>query len=1107
MNFSNSDPKRRALLNLLLREEGLERVSSLEKGRRKDTNSVPLSFTQQQMWYLDQLEPGNPSYNIPIVARLNGPLNVMALEKSFNEIVRRHESLRTTFAAVEGVPVQRIASALTVTLPVVDLVTIPESEREARVVDLVTDELRRSFDLTRDPLLRLRLLKVDLEEYVLVIASHHIAMDGLSMEVLFREISALYEAFSMGRPSPLPELPLQYADFVHWQNERLQGEVLEQNLSYWKKQLERAPAMLELPTDHSRPTLQTFRGASQSITLSKSLTEQIKGLSRREGVTVFMTMLAALQAFLSRITGQEDIVVGSPIAGRNRVEVEGLIGLFINTLVLRTNLSGDPSFRELLQRVRDVVLGAFAHQEVPFEKLMGELHVKRDLSRNTLFQVLLNFRQQKAQENFTLSGLTVEEFPFRKGLAKFDLTLAVVERPETLHCSVKYNTDLFEATTILRLLGNFEVLLEGIIADPDQRLSGLSLLTSAERRQLMLDWNNTKKDYLLDECIAELFEKQTERTPNYIAVVFEESQLTYRELNNAANRLAAVLSQKGIGRGCYVPILMERSIEVPLAMLAIMKVGAAFVPLDIHWPIGRLKQALEELDSQVILANNTASFLEEELGRCFVIVSGSQNNAPATNPQIPTDPRQPIYAIYTSGSTGVPKAVVVPHRGITNRFLWMNEFFGCEAASSVLQTTPHLYDSAVWQFFWPLINGGTTIIPSPGLELDADYLSNLIHRHSITMTDFVPSVFNTIVPQLTDDTMHQRLASLRCVIVGGEEITPRTTYTFLEHYTKIRVVNLYGPTEASIGCICYEVTGKDGGKIPIGKPISNVYVLILDGNMKPVPIGVPGELYLSGICLGVGYLHDEEKTNAAFLDNPFSEIDHTTIYRTGDRARYLPDGNIEFLGRMDNQVKVRGFRIELREIEAVLSQHPGVQQAAVVVREDSPGDKHLVAYIVVKQGSACTATEIRSFLKTKLPNYMVPSAILFLDLLPLTANGKLDRRALPPPDPNRPELECSYVPPRTALEKSVAKIWAEILNVDKVGIHDNFFALGGHSLKATQVVARLSAVLQLELPLRNLFEAPSVAELADLIVGSRRGAKSPEYADNNPGDDYEEGEL
>ena len=810
---------------------------------------------------------------------------------------------------------------------------------------------------------------------------------------------------------------------------------------------------------------QSARYASVPVPIPIEVTSYLVGCQTDWNLSDFL--LAAFAVYLARIGDVWSFDIRYRGAEMRR-DLAGLEGFFASELPLRLEMDNSKGFGAAFRAVREQVELTTRHKT----------YARDALARYPALRSMIELQKACTLSVTVESVARLDNYEATSG---GQFTLVIPE--DGTECRWVYDTGVLNTDSVTRMLSQFIILLQGIVANPEQRLSVLPILTEAEHRQILVDWNDTRRDYPTYKCIHELVEAQVERNPDTIAVIFEDRQMTYRQLNEIANEVGFLLVKRGLRRGSYVPILMDRNIDVVIAMLAAMKAGAAFVPMDIKWPVERIKQVLEDLSSEVILVNKATPFEETELGRSFLSVDQQAASESAPNLNITLDSRQPIYAIYTSGSTGTPKAVVVPHQGITNRFLWMNEFFGSETAAAVLQTTPHIYDSAVWQLFWPLINGGKTVIPSPGMEIDANYLSNLIARQAVTMTDFVPSVFNTIVPQLvTDDGMRRKLNSLRCIIVGGEEIRPGATYIFMEHFPRVRVVNLYGPTEASIGCVCYEVTGREGGKIPIGKPISNVHVLILDRNMNPVPVGVAGELYLSGICLGLGYLHDEEKTKAVFVDNRFAEIHYAKMYKTGDLARYLPDGNIEFLGRNDHQVKIRGFRIELGEIESVLCQQPAVREAMAMAREDVPGEKRLVAYVVPSRERAPTISELRSFLKSKLPEYMVPSAFVMLDALPLTPNGKVDRRALPVPDHGYPELERNLVAPSTPVEEELAQIWSKVLSLEQVGIHDNFFDLGGHSLSATQVISLVRQAFHLDLPLLSLFEAPTVAGLAAMLL-------------------------
>ncbi len=1076
-------PERRAALQALRRQP----AAPPEIRPRAEDGPAPLSFAQQRLWFLQQMEPRSWAYNLAYPLRIFGALDARTLRRVLAAVVRRHEALRTTLEARGGEPVQVVHPAAPGEMPVLDLRGLPAAAREREAQRLAEAESRRPFDLARGPLLRTTLLRLGDEETVALFTVHHVVSDGWSMGIFVREVSTLYDAVSRGAEAHLPPLPIQYADYAAWQRARLSGETLEEQLAFWREQLWDAPPLLELPTDRPRPAVLDGSGAALPFHVRPAAARALRALGQREGATPFMTLLAAWQLLLGRYAGTEDVVVGTPIAGRTHVELEGLIGFFVNTLVLRTGLSGEASFRELLGRVRESTLAAYQHQEIPFEKLVEELGADRGLDRTPLFQVMLTFQNTETGE-LVLGGLRLEPFAGAPSRVNADLSFTLGEAGDALTGAMEYRTTLFDPGTVARHLEHFGVLLEEIAADPERDVRELSLLSAAERRKVVAEWNDTAAPRS-GRPVHESFDVQAERTPGAVAAVCGSRSLTYAELRRRADLVAARLRARGIGRGSYVPVLLDRGLDVPVALLGVLKSGAAFSPLDVHWPLARIRTILDDLGCGIVLGNDRTPFREEELGRTLLRVDVEDFSAvdPVPGRLDPVEGEDPIYVIYTSGSTGTPKGVVVPHRGIANRFRWMDEYFGTAAAAAVVQTTRHVYDSAVWQLLWPLVNGGRTVLPASDEELAAEPLAALVREHGVTMTDFVPSVFNTLVPQLVgDERLRRGLASLRVVVVGGEQITPATTYAFLGCFPEVRVVNLYGPTEASIGCICHRVTGSEGARIPIGRPIRNTHALVLDGRREPVPVGVPGELYLSGECLGLGYLHDEARTREVFVDHPFPELGYARAYRTGDRVRWRADGNLEYLGRVDQQVKIRGFRIEPGEVEAALRGHPGVREAVVHVREDEPGERRLVAY-TVPEGEAVPVAALRSHLRERLPEYMVPAAFVSLEALPLTPGGKLDGRALPAPE--RTEAGA-YVAPRTPVQEVLAGIWAEILRLERVSVEAGFFDLGGHSLLATRVVSRVREALGVELPLRALFEAPTVAALAGRVEALRRSGAS-----------------
>jgi amino acid adenylation domain-containing protein len=1052
------------------------------------TEPPPLSFAQERLWFLDQLRPGEISYNLPFALRLRGALDVDALERSLGEIVRRHDALRTVFQEQNGTPRQVVVPFGGFRLTRKDLSHLPADAREAGVQrELVAETTARPFDLSTGPLFRVSLLRLGAEEHVLLLSQHHIVSDGWSMGVLYRELSALYEAYREGRPSPLPELPVQYADYAVWQREQLQGEVLDRQISYWRERLAGAPELLELPTDRPRPRVQTYRGATVPVELSSELLERLQALARSEGATLYMTLLGAFQVLLSKYSGSEDIVVGSPIAGRTRREVEDLIGFFINTLVLRTDLSGDPSFREVLRRAREVTLGAYAHQEVPFERLVAELQPERSLSHTPLFQVILTLQTAGGGLD-ALPGLEVSPVQAERVSAKFDLSLELTPTSHGLRGGLTYPTDLFERGTVQRMLGHLEQVLEQVAADADVRLSELELLGQAERALVLEEWNRTAAEYPADRCIHELFEAQAARTPDAVAVRFEDESLTYAELNARANRLAHHLRGRGVGPEVRVGVLMERSLEMVVSLLAVLKAGGAYVPLDPGLPAERLAYVLDDSATPVLLTRKTPCGALPVLEGVEVVsldcAAERLAAEPAENPAGGAGADSLAYVIYTSGSTGRPKGVMNQHRGVVNRLVWMQAQFGIGADDVVLQKTPFGFDVSVWEFFWPLQQGATLVMARPDGHRDPLYLQEVIEREGVTTVHFVPSMLQ----QFVEAVEAGRCASLRNVVCSGEALPPALVDRFYERFAgPVVLTNLYGPTEAAVDVSCWTCP-RDGaaGVVPIGRPVWNTQLYVLDAALRPLPVGVPGEMYIGGVQVARGYQGRAALTAERFVPDPFSVQPGARLYRTGDRARWRADGAIEYLGRLDHQVKVRGFRIELGEVEAALRQARGVTDCAVVVREDETGDRRLVAYVV---GEA-EAEALRDRLRRSLPEYMVPSAFVALDALPLTPNGKLDRKALPAPE--LASAEERYEAPADETEQALAEIWAEMLRVDRVGRRDNFFELGGHSLSAAQMVSRVRQVLEVKVTVDELFTRPVLKDFAQRVMDAQLAQVDPD---------------
>ncbi|HEX7241008.1 MAG TPA: amino acid adenylation domain-containing protein, partial [Longimicrobiaceae bacterium] len=1030
----------------------------------------PLSFAQQRLWFIDQLEPGSPAYNLPAALRLRGRLDVPALRGSLEALVRRHESLRTVFAVRDGEPVQVIRPAGPVSLPVVELARLPGAARETEAVRLAEEEALRPFDLARGPLLRATLLRLGEDDHAALFTLHHVVSDGWSMDVLVHEVSALYAG------EPLPELPVQYADFAVWQREWLSGETLEAQLGYWRERLAGAPPVLELPVDRPRPATPDARAGSVALALPAEGWRELRELARREGATPFMALLAVWQLLLARWSGQEDVGVGSPIAGRTRTELEPLIGFFVNTLVLRTDLSGDPSFLELLGRVRETTLGAFAHQDLPFERLVEELHPERSLAHTPLFQAMLAL-QNTARGELRMGDL--ELAPLRAGggeTARFDLALTAEEADGELRGAITYRAGLWDRSTVERMAAHLATLLESLAARPGRPVGEAGLLTPAERARL-LDAGYPRRDFRR-ESVHALFAEQAARTPDAVAVAAAGGTLTYAGLDRRADRLARHLRGRGVGPEVGVGIFMERSTELVVALLAVLRAGGAYVPLDPSYPAERLAFTLADSGARVVLAQ---AGLEERLPELGGVEVVRVDEAPAEAPPFPPDvfPDGLAYVIYTSGSTGTPKGVAMTHGALTSHLQWLQRAYPLSADDRVLQKTPLGFDASVWELWAPLLAGATLVMAPPDAHRDPAALARVVESERITVFQGVPS----LLAAMAEDGELERCAGLRLLFSGGEAL-PAELAERARAATGAEVVNLYGPTEACIQSVTHRYAGGGtGATVPIGRPVDNVRAVVLDRRGEPVPTGVPGELHLGGAQLARGYLGRPELTAERFVPDPFGEEPGARLYRTGDRVRWLAEGALEFLGRVDEQVKVRGFRIEPGEVEAALERHPAVRDAVVVAREDAPGDRRLVAYFAAG-GEPPAAGELRRHLRAHLPEHMVPSVFVALDALPLTPSGKLDRRALPAPEAGSAQGRVAL---RSVTERALADTWAEVLRVERVGVHDNFFDLGGHSLLATRLVSRVREAFGVELPVRALFEAPTVARLAERVAALRTG--------------------
>ncbi|MGP1375923.1 MAG: non-ribosomal peptide synthetase [Almyronema sp.] len=1040
---------------------------------------LPLSFGQQRLWFFEQLQPHSAAYNIAFAVRLTGSLQISALAQALTAIGRRHETLRTTFTTVEGEPVQVIAPPAAVTIPLIDLQALSSLQQDSEVSRLVAAIHRQPFNLTTGPLLRLGLLRLSHSHHIAALTLHHSIADGWSIEILLRELAALYPAFLTGNPSPLSPLPIQYADFAVWQRQPHQAARLAQQLAYWQQQLKGRLPVLQLPSDRPRPPKQSFRGAAQSFLLPLALTQQLKQLSQQENVTLFMLLLAAFKTLLWRYTGQDDVLVGSPIANRPRPELENLIGFFVNTLVLRTHLADNPSFRSLLQRVREVTLAAYAHQDLPFEQLVEKLTVERSLSYHPLFQVM--FVWQTLPAPLQLPDLTLSPLPHQTHTTKFDLTLALTETTAGLKGNVEYSTDLFEADTIARLISHWQILLLGIVQQPDCALSELPLLSQREQHQLLVEWNNSAADYPVGQCWHERVEAQVARSPDAVALVWQNEQLTYAELNRRSNQLAHCLIAQGIRPEVRVGICIERSPIQIIALLAVLKAGGAYVPLDPAYPPERLAFMVDDAQVSVLLTQKqqlaTLPPTQAEvvcLDRDGSVIAQASDQ----NPRSGVTPENLAYLIYTSGSTGKPKGVLVPHAGLGNLTVAKIRTCGVNPNSRVLQFFSFSFDASIPEIVMALGSGAALCLGTAETLQPGPDLIDLLQKQAITHLTLTPSALAALP--------FEKLPALQMILVGGEACPPE----LINQWAEGRLfINAYGPTEVTVNA-SMEPCGNGHSLLPTVRPSANKQLYVLDRHLQLVPVGVPGQLFIGGIGLARGYLNRPMKTAATFMPNPFSGVAGSRLYQTGDLVRVRPDGSIEFLGRCDHQVKIRGFRIEPGEIEAVLNQSARIVTSVVMVREDSPGEKRLVAYVVPVANEHFAVGELRRLLRKQLPDYMVPATFIQIEALPLSANGKVDRQALPCLATARPQLETRWTAPRTPIEAQLANLWRSLLKLEQVGIDDNFFELGGHSLLIVQLLSRLRESFEVDLPLQVLFAEPTIAGLAEQIKRVQQG-KAP----------------
>ncbi|MGB3510291.1 MAG: amino acid adenylation domain-containing protein [Microcoleaceae cyanobacterium] len=1044
--------------------------------------NIPLSFAQQRFWSLSKLEPNSPGYNMAMAYRLKGSLNISVLEQSLKEIIQRHEILRTTFPSVDGQPIQAIASEIPLPLTIVDLQELPADERETEAQQLATEEARQPFNLFQGPLLRFKLFRLAPEEHILIWNLHCIICDGTSLDIFFGEFIALYKSFIVGKPSPLTELPIQYADFAHWQQQWLQSEAIESQLDYWKQQLDGNLPVIQLPSDRIPSPIPSHNGDRCYHLLPKSLSKSLNELSQKLGVTLFMTLLTAFKILLHRYSGQEDILISIASGGRGQVETEKLVGYLRNTLMLRTEISGSPSFRELLSQVRDKALGAYAHQDLPFEQIIEELKPEQSRSRSSLFQVAFSLNPpwtgNQGMSTQELPGLTVSSlFGYVYiGITKFDLNLVMRETDLGLRTVFEYNSDLFDSATIMRTIGHLQTLLESIVANPDRPISELSFLTDIEQRQFLKDLNDTQTNYPKDACIHKLFEAQVKQTPDATALICDREQLTYGELNARANQLAHYLQSQGVTSETLVGIYLESSIENVVGLLGILKAGAAYLPIDSTIEKNALTFILEDAKVSVLLTQE--SLLEklpehkvsvvclDTATKTIALKSKENSNSQIT-------PNNLAYVMYETDIRKSIKGVRVAHQAVVSLVKDV-EYAHLSPEEVFLQVASISCDVSTFEIWGCLLNGGRLILsssPTPSLQ----ELGKTIQQYKITTLCLPVRLFHRFVDEQLDT-----LTSVRQLLTGGDVLSVPHVQKFLEKLGDCKLINYYSLTENTGLTCCYPISDPTqiNSVVPIGKPIANTKVYLLDNHQQPVPVGVTGELYIGGDRLSQGYYHHHDLNDENFI---LSSFQHSKLYKTGDLARYLPDGNLEFLGRAEERVKIRDLWVELPKIETILSQYPAVGESVVIDRDDLESDKCLVAYIVPKQQQAIAISELRNFLRQKLSSYMMPSAFVLLNALPLKPNGTLDYSLLPAPNTLNQEAEETVVVPRDDLDVQLIKIWEKVFGINSIGIKDNFFDLGGHSMLAVQIFAEIEKTFNKKLPLSTLLQAPTIEQLANLL--------------------------
>ncbi|RQW04813.1 amino acid adenylation domain-containing protein [candidate division KSB1 bacterium] len=1085
-DISKLSPEKRKLLEKILAEQNVDLKKTRILPQSREREHFPLSYAQQRMWFLDQLEPGNPMYNNPAAVSIKGIINIAAIEHVLTSLGQRHEVLRTVFESKNGVPVQRLQAESAIQLEQLDVSSLPLDERQKRLHQESVQISQAPFNLQTGPMMRALLIKMDTNDYVFLVTMHHIISDAWTLTVFIKEFAALYQSYTSGTSVVLPDLPIQYVDYACWQRDYLQGEVLQQQLGFWHEKLAGGDTALNVPIDHPRPKIQTHNGDVFYFTIRQDITKNLESLSKKYDVTLFMTLLGALALLLRRYSGQDDISIGTPIANRNRSELESLLGVFVNTLVMRTSLSGNPSFIDLVKRVKETALGAFAHQDIPFEMIVEELKPERDMSRPPYFQTMFVMQNAPAQQ-LVLPNVTIEPLQLHTPTAKFDLTFVLEPKNGGLDGQIVYNTDLFDSATIERMIGHIKTLFKEIGDHADQPISDIQYLTAHEKAVLLSAKNESARQPLhFEHSICYYLEHQVVRTPDATISCGSET-LSYAAFNARANQLARQLLERGVQPDSIVGIYLERSIDLLVCMLAILKAGAAFLPLDPDYPPDRIEYMLADSKVSVVISHSKIATLikTDSLSILFVdehLEPNSDSDAQNISPTI--HPQQSAYIIYTSGSTGAPKGVLITHAAFVQHCLGMQQFYQLTPQDRILQFASTNFDAALEQIF-PTLLTGASLFMRDNTVWSPEELIRFIRDQQLTVINLPTAYWNQCVKIWAEDGLKE--SSVRLVIIGGDLMSTDSLTPWQQSpLRQARLINAYGPTETTITATAFDIPVQwreevDEGSIPIGQALLQRAVYILDAHGFPVPIGLPGELYIGGYTLARGYLNRPDLTAERFVPNPFYGAGER-LYRTGDLVRYNNRGHIEFLGRVDQQVKIRGYRIELGEIEAMLNQYPGMKNGIVISRQSGSAEKVLVAYYEFVGENEPSVTNLRDFLQTRLPDYMIPGAFMQLERMPMTPAGKINRRALPEPDQLRPHVETEYIAPRTATEKRLTEILAEVLKVEHVGVLDNFFELGGHSMLGTQIVSQLREEYQVELPLRVLFENPTAEGIARAIA-------------------------